>query len=321
MAAPAGKRRRRGRAPIDLGKLRAAAEEYERSLEAPLTLSLVIDATAGDELINCLLGALRTQDPEVDLRCTVLAGELPELSWRCELCVVVAGQSLLLGELLAQAVEHGVPAVLVLEEGETFFAQTPEEAEEILGVRGDEPGSAAPAGIPLDSIVAVDPAAEEPLGELGAWIARNAPQSRLALARRLGFCRRQVALELTRKAALLNAGVGTLVMLPGADMPVITMSQAKLVLQIAGLYGQPLDMGRMREVLAVVAGAFGLRAVARELADAVPGLGWGVKGAVAYSGTLAMGRAAIDCFEEGGTLNSLGAALERAAEQLSPRGE
>ena len=176
-------------------------------------------------------------------------------------------------------------------------------------------------GIPLGSIVAVDPAAAQPLEELGAWIARNLPELRLALARHLPFCRRPVALELTRRAALLNAGVGVLVMIPGADMPAITMNQAKLVLQIAGVYGQPLDMGRMREVLAVVAGAFGLRAVARELVDAVPGLGWGVKGAVAYSGTIAMGRAAIDCFEEGGTLNSLGAAIERAAEQLSPRGE
>lgn len=320
MGAPTG-RRRRAAMPIDLGKLRAAAEEFEGAVGRPLNLSLVIDVTASDELIGCLLDNLRTQDPSVDLRCTVLAAELPQLSWQCDLCIVVAGQSLLLGELAEQGLEQGVAVVVALEEGETFFAESPQEAEEILGLSGGEPGEAAPAGIPLGSIVAVDPAAAHPLEELGAWIARSLPELRLALARHLPFCRRPVALELTRRAALLNAGVGALVMIPGADMPAITMNQAKLVLQIAGVYGQPLDMGRMREVLAVVAGAFGLRAVARELADAVPGLGWGVKGAVAYSGTIAMGRAAIDCFEEGGTLNSLGAAIERAAEQLSPRGE
>ncbi|MGN0038487.1 MAG: hypothetical protein ACI36Y_05050 [Coriobacteriales bacterium] len=321
MGAQKGKKRKRTRNPVDLGKLRAAAEEYTASLEAPLNISLVIDATAGDGLINCLLGALRTQEPSIDLRCTVLAGELPQLGWQCDLCVVVAGQSLLLGEVVAQGQAQGVPVVVALEEGETYFAQSPEQAAEILGLEGDDPAAAAPAGIPLDCIVAVDPGGEEPLAELGAWIACNAPQARLALARSYAFCRRPVALELTRRAALLNAGVGALVMVPGADMPVITMNQAKLVLQVAGLYGQPLDTGRMREVLAVVAGAFGLRAVARELADAVPGLGWGVKGAVAYSGTVAMGRAAIDCFEEGGTLNSLGAALERAAGELSHQGE
>lgn len=321
MGASAGKKRKRTKNPVDLGKLRAAAEEYTQALDAPLNLSLVIDVTASDELINCLLDELRTQEPKVDLRCTVLAAELPQLSWQCDLCLVVAGQSLLLGELVAQGYEHGVPVVVAVEEGETFFAQTPQQAAEILGLDGGGSADAAPTGVPLDCIVAVELGGAEPLGELGAWIAGNAPQARLALARHFEFCRRPVALELTRRAALLNAGVGALIMIPGADMPVITMNQAKMVLQIAGLYGQPLDMGRMREVLAVVAGAFGLRAVARELADAVPGLGWGVKGAVAYSGTIAMGKAAIDCFEEGGTLNSLGAAIERAAEQLAPQGE
>ena len=49
-------------------------------------------------------------------------------------------------------------------------------------------------------------------------------------------------------------------------------------------------------------GAFVCRSVARQLAAAVPVLGWAVKAAVGYSGTLAMGRAAVEFYEGGPTV-------------------
>lgn len=315
-----GKKRKRTKSPVDLGKLKEAMGECSQACEAALDITLAIDVTASDELIECLLASMRIDDPRTQLRCVLLAADLPALPEPCNLCVIVAGQSLRLGELYARAAEAGVPCVVALEEGETFFASTPEEAAQILqnaGGEGTEP-AAAPAGLPCGDIVVVEPSGPNPLDELAAWIARELGDLRLALAVRYPFCREAVAMELTRSTARLNAGVGVLFMIPGADMPVITLNQAKLAVQIAAIYGQPLDAGRLREVAAVVAGAFGFRAVARELSEAVPGLGWGVKGAVAYSGTMAVGQAALDCFREGGTLNNLGAAIARAVEQAAP---
>jgi uncharacterized protein (DUF697 family) len=43
----------------------------------------------------------------------------------------------------------------------------------------------------------------------------------------------------------------------------------------------------------VLGGGLGLRALARELVDLVPGLGWALKGAIAYAGTRAVGEAAV----------------------------
>jgi uncharacterized protein (DUF697 family) len=43
----------------------------------------------------------------------------------------------------------------------------------------------------------------------------------------------------------------------------------------------------------------GMRALARELLDVVPVAGWMVKGAVAYSGTRGLGRAADEYFQRG----------------------
>jgi uncharacterized protein (DUF697 family) len=68
-----------------------------------------------------------------------------------------------------------------------------------------------------------------------------------------------------------------------------------LLLKIAAIYGKPIHlMDRFRELLPVVGGAFGWRAVARELAGYVPaGVGVAIKGTIAYAGTVAVGKGAL----------------------------
>jgi uncharacterized protein (DUF697 family) len=80
-------------------------------------------------------------------------------------------------------------------------------------------------------------------------------------------------------------------------MPVLTLNQIRLVLRIALAYGEQIDNRRAVELIGVVGAGFGFRAVARELLDLVPVAGWAVKGAIAYSGTKAIGEAAVRYFE------------------------
>jgi uncharacterized protein (DUF697 family) len=53
-----------------------------------------------------------------------------------------------------------------------------------------------------------------------------------------------------------------------------------------------------------------LRAIARQALTAIPGFGWAVKGAVAYTGTMTMGRAAIAWFEQGADIGEVAARLK-----------
>ena len=55
-----------------------------------------------------------------------------------------------------------------------------------------------------------------------------------------------------------NAGVGLVVFIPGADLPIMTLNQAKMLLQIAAAYGEPMGKERVKELAAVVGGAFAL---------------------------------------------------------------
>ncbi len=110
--------------------------------------------------------------------------------------------------------------------------------------------------------------------------------------------RRAVCEELIRKNARQNAVVGALP-IPGADMPVMTANQARMVLNIAAAHDEELSLDRARELLGVLAAGFGLRALARQAVKLIPVGGWAAAAAIGYAGTVAMGRATVLYFERG----------------------
>lgn len=146
-------------------------------------------------------------------------------------------------------------------------------------------------------LVRVPPGSGFPVQEIAAAVARRLGEDGTALAARLPVLRGAVCEELIRTFSKRNAIIAAAVFVPGVDMPVLTINQARLVLRIGLAYGQPVDKERAAELAGVVGAGFGFRAVARELLDVVPVAGWAVKGAVAYTGTRAVGEAAVRYFE------------------------
>ena len=173
-------------------------------------------------------------------------------------------------------------------------------AEIILAVSGDRitlSGKAVeePGEIPLPSV-----GGNASLEELAHRIVRALDEDYLvALAKGYPPFRRAVCEEIIRKNARQNAVVGALP-IPGADMPVMTANQGRMVLNIAAAYGEELSIDRARELLGVLAAGFGLRALSRQVVKLVPVAGWAAAAAVGYAGTVAMGRATMLYFERGG---------------------
>jgi uncharacterized protein (DUF697 family) len=104
--------------------------------------------------------------------------------------------------------------------------------------------------------------------------------------------REPVCCELIESFSRKNGIAAVAIFVPGADFPVLTLNQIRLVLRLGAAHGVEIDQQRLPEVLATVAAGFGLRAVARQLLGAIPVAGWLVKGGVAYAGTRALGEAA-----------------------------
>ena len=100
-------------------------------------------------------------------------------------------------------------------------------------------------------------------------------------------------------------------------MPLMTANQIKMILQIAAAYGQPLGPERVLELLGVLVNAFIFRNISRQIAGFVPALGWAVKGTMGYLGTQAIGRAAIEYFEGGGSVAGLAALVGKATNETA----
>ncbi len=163
----------------------------------------------------------------------------------------------------------------------------------IVGVTG---GESLPYVLDTDLVV-VRPGEGLPVAEVARAIAGALGDRGAGLAARLPVLRNAVVDELIRSSSRKNATIAAAVFVPGVDMPVLTLNQTRLVLRIALAYGREIDPSRLPELLGVVGAGFGFRAVARELLDLVPVLGWAAKGSVAYAGTKVVGEAARRYFE------------------------
>jgi uncharacterized protein (DUF697 family) len=256
------------RLPISPAAVRRLLREIESSRRRPHILAI----GGADELVPVLQqqffrggadrGAVRAGGPEgADVYVHVLAGE----PGRHDEAV------------LRRAWRARVPAIAVaVGPARDDFPIPYVLATDIVVVR-------AGRGFPLEAIAR---AIAGRLGEHGA-----------PLAGRIPLLRETVCDALVESFARRNAVVAAAVWIPGADLPVLTLNQLRLVLRLAQAYGEESGPERLPELVATLGFGFGLRSVARGLLDLVPIAGWTVKSAVAYGGTLAVGEAARQRFE------------------------
>lgn len=121
----------------------------------------------------------------------------------------------------------------------------------------------------------------------------------VGLGRRYTGLRREAGQRLVVKTAKQNAVIAVAFFMPGTDMPLMTLNQVKLVLGLAAMHGHELNQERALELLAVLGVGFMLRTVARQAVNLIPGPGVAWKAGIGYTGTVALGEAALRYFEEG----------------------
>ena len=289
--------------PVDVRDLMRSGTQLVSDREKPVHLAVLIEVDSPDTLIDAVRWALRPSTAMATLQVDIAEpGKTPTLSARPDAVVAVGGSGTQgLDGALRVARAAGVPVVVV--------------------ALGDDARAASLSDALLqpvsDLVVRMEPG--EAMEGLGHWLVDSLGSKRLALAHNFAFIRRLVAEDAVKTTALQNALVGGVAVIPGADMPIMTANQAKMILQIAAAYGQPIGVDRAKELAAVVGGAFVLRTVARQVLTAVPVLGWAIKGGIGYAGTLAMGKAAIEYFEEGGDIGGVAHRFKDMGRKASER--
>lgn len=316
--------------PIDVSKVLSAITTIGQQRDLPSRVELVFDPTASNALVDKVIEAFVDVSSNAHVTDVVLDKKVPVIPKDTDLVVVIGGDSLLLGDVVHAAEECDVPAVVVIERGKTYFANDRRSAQAYADMTlsantaptltGTAHTPGVGRGIDLENLVdlELDGESARPLEQLGTWIVQNVPCKRLSLARAFPFIRHPLAVELAKQTTIQNGAIGLVFFVPGADMPLIALNQAKMVLQIAAVYGKEMSKERLGEVLAVMAGGFGCRAVARQLVARAPMLGWAIKPAVAASGTMGMAIAAIEYFEENGKLHGLSDVAAKVVKKAAP---
>jgi uncharacterized protein (DUF697 family) len=282
--------------PVDVNEMMSTGTKVRDERERPVRLTVFIDVAAPDELVVAVEEALRPETANARIVADVVKpGEVSAADSHSDAIIGIAGLGDTLAATLATSREGFAPTVAV-------------------AVADDRERVASILQHPIvDTVVGDD--ADEAVGALGHWLADRLEGKDLALAANFGFMRRAIAEDAVKKTAFQNALIGTVTVIPGADMPLMTANQGKMILQIAAAYGEPLGAERIKELAVVVGGAFILRAIARQGLTFLPGFGWAIKGAIGYTGTLAMGKAAVEYFDAGGDVAGLAERLEEARDK------
>lgn len=133
--------------------------------------------------------------------------------------------------------------------------------------------------------------------------------------------RRKVAMRLVGTATSVSFVVGA-TPLPIADLAVLIPLQSSMLTGIVYASGRSLGPRAVSEWLAVlgasVGAGVGLREAVRAALKLVPGVGATISGAVAATGTWALGVAAVRYFIDGVSVQEARAAFSRAAEEGPP---
>ncbi|HET6350826.1 MAG TPA: DUF697 domain-containing protein [Coriobacteriia bacterium] len=279
--------------PLDIREMMSSGQKYRAEREKPVRMAVFVDAEAPEAAVKALRTALLPQTGNASLHIeAVVPGDVLDVDSSADVVVALTGPGNTVAPSLARTREHFIPTVA-------------------LALEFDREAVARRLAQPLlDTLVDEDPA--QLIEKLGAWLGEKLSAKRVALAANFAFVRRAVADEAVKSTAFQNAVIGGVAFIPGADMPLMTANQAKMVMQIAAAYGEPLGAERVKELATVVGGAFVLRTIARQFVGLLPGFGWALKAGIGYSGTLAMGYAAIEYFEGGGDVRGLASKLKEA---------
>jgi uncharacterized protein (DUF697 family) len=179
--------------------------------------------------------------------------------------------------------------------------------------RGGDPNAPSQVDVVLydEGIAAAKGAYVLYAGDLAATLdalLRDNPALELPLARQFPGLRTHIVDRIVQSIARENAlfafatalpdVIPSLVEIPWAfgewatDTAFLTANQIRMAFLIAAACGQEVGFARQKvQIVSIVGGAFGWRAIARELAGKIP-LGGGLiaKAAIAYAGTFVMGK-------------------------------
>lgn len=259
----------------DVAKVMGSGRESQRRRSEGVSLAVMVGEGASATIARAVREALLPQNETTFVSALPLEGAVPA---GVDAVVILPGSPEEAAERAVDTARMGIPAaILVCSQVEERPVQAGEDVASLVTYL-----SAA------NERVAVD--------KLCEWLVGACAPKSIALAAGIPACRQNVVRSLVRSCALANVGVGVVDLLPGADLPVMAASQARLAFDVAAAYDRRLSASDFGLIAGgVVLAGLGYRSVSRSVSRALPPLAWAVRGGVAFAGTVATGAVARAC--------------------------
>jgi uncharacterized protein (DUF697 family) len=302
------------------GHLRRHVNLKETHSEAQETVAIVVAGARGDNFIRELLSAGPARPGAI-----ISSATLGEATVAAETTVRTAVYCPELGSSNgALAAVASLPyAVCVLRTGESAGA----EGAFATAPPHEKPSAGHPSVYPVSRIELSQlrkyllPDIVRLYRERETALAASIPAFRSAVAAKLTHDCAMTCLKIAAASAvadhipllgLLTGGIAS-----AGDTIAITALQMRMLLRIAAAYGKKPELARILELVPVVGGGYGWRALAREASGFIPIAGIPIKAAIAYAGTLVVGQVAAHYYETGAHMSrsAIGAVYREASER------
>lgn len=340
--------------PVNVSEVLKIATDMKEVASTPISISIYIDDTAPGALAGHVRQAFSSAAEHTRVTIDYLDEDPINIKSHEDAGILIAGESPRIGEEAKRLRDAGVPAMVVCADpsevesiakssgfdipagdiiapvklesklGEKIVSKVPFVGTPALGADSREGAdgendATVVEAVGDDSNVGAVALTEEAFRVLdtrmGKWVISAIKDKDLAFAMSFPFIRRPLADDAITATSLQNCAVGLVPFLPGADMPIMTLNQIKMTLQIATAYGQPLDADRVKEIAVIVAGAFVCRNVVRSATKVIPFAGWLISGGMGFAATEAMGRAMVEYFEAGGDIVGVASVMQTARDK------
>lgn len=287
------------RLPVEsLGRVLKAGASAKKETDAPVRVAVYVDETASPAIVACVRDAFVPKTTSALVRVERLTAAPVAPRPDTDVVLVLSCGSAVLEGAVRDLIVAGAPVVVIAE-----------SSVEVPFIKTDTPL--------LGLIAATD--STYLLDALARWILDRTEKD-VAFAANFSFMRIAAANRIITSAALANMATGALAFIPGADFPVMTITEVGMVLQLSAVFGYKLEPERGYEVAGVLAAGLALRGVARVACKSAGHAAFVVKAAIAVAGTYGMGRVLASAYERGidyGPVNErVTAAAKRVRELL-----
>lgn len=288
---------------------RFSPADIDRVARTPLRIGVAGDGALVQRFRDLtVLGRLAQDVPFPTLSLHALPADDPAQHWHllddCQVVVVLLRRDDLIGDVVYR-VKEALPAkVTAVWAG--VGAVEPWLRGEIDDIAAD---------LKIGPFIWIDALEAETARPLLRQIVRTLGGYELAVARKMPLFRDLVAARIIGRTSRQNLMIAMASALPSslpwigpivgllgvtAEIIFLTSNQLRMVLQLASVYDQDMRVAeRLKELLPVTGGAFGWRALSRELVGFIPAIGPGIKGSIAYAATHATGEAARWLYKTG----------------------